>query len=532
MFYKIRTVRWLVLATALSLSFLALPAYGQSPGDQIEAVHQEISNWQLPQASDLLKSLETSGHGEHPDVLFARARHAFFSGSYKTSLDLVDQALIRAKDDHTKRGLEGFRKLVNTTYETTRNYKEFQSPKGYFTLRIEAGKDEVVVPYALETLDEAYDNLGEHFGHRPPTPIIVEMYPTAETLARVSPLTEENIKTSGTIALCKYNRLMFTSPKALLKGYSWRDTMSHEFAHLVITQRSNNTAPIWMHEGLAKYNERLWRKGQEPRMLPSSENILSKGIKKNELITFEEMHPSMARLPSQEATAMAFAEVYTVMEYLESQKGRAVFAELLTLMRKHGDAERAMSELLGVPFSLFERKWTKYLKTRPSKAFDGDFVNVEKLTFADEKPGSELLEIGQKEARGLVHLGELLQARDRYRAAVEEYQKARELIGNHNPILQKRLGKSLIALKQYQEAVDVLALSLEYYPNYHETYALLGEALFRLGRLPEAEENLIEAVGINPFNPAPHSFLAQIYEATGRQELAARARRFARMVGG
>ena len=44
---------------------------------------------------------------------------------------------------------------------------------------------------------------------------------------------------SGTIAICKYNKLMFTSPKAMLRGYEWLDTLSHEYVHFVISVISN-----------------------------------------------------------------------------------------------------------------------------------------------------------------------------------------------------------------------------------------------------------------------------------------------------
>lgn len=529
---KVRLSGALAVLALSVVSLLASQVQAQSLDDRLDAIHEDISNWQIPQAREKIKALEGEGLSGDAQVLFANARLAFFSGDYKTSLDYTDQAITTATDERDKQGMESFRQLAEVTWNTTRNYKEFTSPTGRFVLRIEAGKDEIVVPYAFETLEGAYERLGEVFGYQPPTPVVVEMYPTAATLAAVSPLTEDNIKNSGTIALCKYNRLMFTSPKALLKGYSWRDTMSHEFAHLVITQASRNTVPIWMHEGLAKYLERLWKADQSPLMQPSSENLLSKGVKEDKLITFEQMHPSMAKLPDQESTALAFAEVYTVMEYLEKQQGRAGFARLMRLMREGRGAEKAMEELLGVPFGTFQRQWTQYLKTRPSKAFDEEFVDVDKLTFVDEKPGSELLDIGKKEARDLIHLGELLQARDRYQAAVVEYRKARELIGDRNPLLQTRLGKSLIVLKRYQEAVDALAFSLDYYPNYHSTHALLGEALLRLGRLPEAEAHLLEAVGINPFDPTPHRLLAEIYEQTERMDLAARSRRFAQMAGG
>jgi hypothetical protein len=75
----------------------------------------------------------------------------------------------------------------------TSSYKEFRSPNGYFIIRIEPGKDEILIPYAFETLEAAYEQFARDFGYKPPPPVRVEIYPTAATLAKVSPLTEEEI---------------------------------------------------------------------------------------------------------------------------------------------------------------------------------------------------------------------------------------------------------------------------------------------------------------------------------------------------
>ena len=88
--------------------------------------------------------------------------------------------------------------------------------------------------------------------------IAVEIYPDARGLARATGLTIRQIETSGTIAVCKYHRLMIISPLAAANGYSWADTLAHEFIHLVISKKSRNKVPIWLH-GLAKYYESSWR---------------------------------------------------------------------------------------------------------------------------------------------------------------------------------------------------------------------------------------------------------------------------------
>ena len=71
-----------------------------------------------------------------------------------------------------------------------------------------------------------------------------------------------------------------------------------------------------------------------------------------------------------------------------------------------------------------------------------------------------------------------------------------------------------------------------FYPSYFTTHLLLGEGYLAVKDYGNAEVHLLEAVGINPFDPAAHTGLAQLYQATQRPELAQRASEDARKVGG
>ncbi len=82
-----------------------------------------------------------------------------------------------------------------------------------------------------------------------PKRIPVEVYADARALSEVSTLPLEAIKTSRTIAVCKFNQILITSPKALVRGYGWQDTLAHEYVHLVVSKKSHNRVPIWFHEG-------------------------------------------------------------------------------------------------------------------------------------------------------------------------------------------------------------------------------------------------------------------------------------------
>ena len=501
----------------------ATPVWAQTPSD----ANAMLDAWDIPAATKAIDAFEVAAPAS-PEVEYLRARLDFFNGKYEAAVQRLDQAIAQTP----RAEFVQLRDLVAATHNVTKNYKRFKSPKGYFEIAVEPGKDEVLLPFAFEALDEAYEVFAQELGFRPQTPIRIEVYPRTATLAEVSGLTDEEIRTSGTIALCKYNRLMITSPKALVRGYGWVDTVVHEYVHYVVNQKTGGRVPIWMHEGLAKYLERRWRGPDAAMLPPSSEKLLQERVKKGEFITFDQMHPSMAKLPSQEDAAMAFAEVYTAMEYLRAQVGPTAFNDMLDLIAQGMDAQRAFAKVLGTTFPQFEREWRGSLKTRKPSSFPEDSGFEDRLVFKDTAPSTELDAIPQPKARDHMHLGEMLQARDRFAAAIVQYRKAESIAGNMNPVLQTRLAQSLIATDQPQAAFDALIPTIQNFPGYVSTWIQLGKAAAALGRWPEAREYFTEAGRINPFDPEVHSELARVYRQLGMTKEADEFLRFEKLVKG
>ena len=106
----------------------------------------------------------------------------------------------------------------------------FQSlPTAHFSLRY-IDKDVILAHYAATVLEAAYAQIGADLGYPAVVgpaakPIVVEIYPDARGLAQATGLTVKEIDTSGTIAVCKFHRLMVTSPLATADGYGWADTL-------------------------------------------------------------------------------------------------------------------------------------------------------------------------------------------------------------------------------------------------------------------------------------------------------------------
>ena len=372
-------------------------------------------------------------------------------------------------------------------------------------------------------LEAAWEALTAQFEHTPEVPVRVEIYPRAETLAAVTPLTEDEIRQSGTIALCKYNRLMITSPRALVYGYDWADTVVHEFIHMLITQRSNNTVPIWLHEGLAKYYESAWRTDTAPRLDPASESLLATALANDELVPFEAMSPSMAKLPSQEVTATAFAEVHTVIDFLRQRHGDDLPRSLTSAMATGKSDKEVVAQLAKMPWDRFEPAWRHYLKRQGLKSHKDRF-DARLLFKGHDTEADELALLKGEQARRFVWLGDRLTLKERHLAASKEYAKAAATAQEPVPLIQAKLGRALLKQDRVAEAITELEKSLKDYPHYMLIRLYLGEAWLRQGDPAKAQAHLEAAVLINPFDPQLHDHLRMTYEAIGEEEEAAIAR--------
>jgi len=422
--------------------------------------------------------------------------------------------------------------LAQAAREITQSHQQAESP--HFRVSYPPGKDEVLVPYLLEALEAQRQALLADLGWVPPEKVTIEILTGTRQLARLSTLSEEEIRRSGTIALCKFDKLMIVSPKALAKGYDWLDTAAHEYTHHVVTQRTKNNTPIWLHEGIAKWSESRWRGAGGDTLSPYAGALLQKALARNKLVTFAEMHPSMAKLPSQEAAALAFAEVMLAVEYLQKKGGPPLLSRILDRVAGAIPAERAVPEAMGLAdFDAFEAGWKRYLAVRPLPA--GGDLALRQLHFLedDKRPPpthAEWAEIPDEKARGFARLGEILRERGRWSAARIEYGKAMRRVGPRYGVLTAKFSLAALLSGHEAEAEAALTEAVRTNPHYPALQVNLGRIKARKKDWSGAREAFLLANRIDPFDPEIHAGLAAAAEASGDAALAAREQRFAELL--
>lgn len=514
------------LAILGALIFLApLAARAQAASTPTEEALERLEAWDIEGAEEVAARL-AKDRPDDPGTKFVQGRVAFELGEYDRAVELLGEALGPGANES-----RDYEYAVAARDEVKGMVVE---ESAHFIVRYKPGKDAALVPYAIETMESAWKALTEDLGYAPPRKVRIEFYSTPKALARVSSLTEENIKATGTIALCKYNRLMVTSPRALFRGYEWQDTITHEFIHFLITRKSANTVPIWLHEGMAKYLETRWRGKAGLALDAGSEALLARAVKKDALITFARMHPSIAMLPTQEDAALAFAEVFTAIEFVDRKLGMAGLRAIIDGLKAGKSDHDAVAAALGTSFEKFEAEWRRSLKTRPAPK---GHAALERLVFRDDKDQKkakkdrvksyergELGTLPDPDARKWAHLGELLRARNRLAAAAVEYEKAIQKVGASHGALARKYALTLLALGRGAEAEKTLRTTLASEPEDDTNNLLLGRILVQTGRHAEARQHFLIANRRDPFDDEIHAGLLDVGRATGDAGLEARER--------
>ncbi len=490
-------------------------------------VEQAIDNWDMIGANRWVEELAQLVPDNIEALKYYRGRIAFDQGRYAEAIDLLTQAGLEDKPG-------SYLRLAKDTLAITKNHQKAESE--HFVFYYPKGKEEILVPYALETLESIHRAMVEDLGWTPPGgKVRVEVVNNARELAKVSTLTYEQITTTGTIAICKFSKMMVTSPKAVARGYDWQDTLAHEYIHLVVSQSSLNSVPIWLHEGFAKFEESRWRGEGGLGLNPSALALLGRRVKANTLVPFEKMSPSIAMLPNAEDAALAFAEVFYAIGYVHETKGTAGFRTILQELRNGQTDRKAVEAAMGMSFPQFEKGWLAYIKKQP---FPKELVPREEVVLKEEAKGKDkedpkkgreisfgdFMEVDELPARKLAHLAEVLRERNRLKASASEYAKVYEIVGDKYDSVSNKYALTLLELRRLDEAEQVLLGSLRVHPGLPGTNVHLGRIFLFRKDWVKAKAAYMEALATNPFDPEVHVALTKIHDNLGETALKTRTK--------
>ena len=479
------------------------------PTEEGTRVERLLDEWRFAEGEAALTALATS-RGGTAEVLYLEGYARFLAGDYAAGVAKLHAAAELAPEDANIKSLGA---LVAAADKAIQGHAEHRS--AHFILR-HPPEDEVLADYALEALESALGNLISDLGYSPTRPIHVDIYRSPSDLAAVSTLTEQEVQRTGTIALCKWGRLMATSPRALSYGYPWIDSLSHELVHYVVSALSRDRSPVWLQEGLAKFLERRWRDPPSAALPPVMQHLLAKALASGKLIGFDRMHPSMAKLPTAEDASLAFAEVATAVASLHARGGMAALRQAISGVRDGLDARAAVAQAAGGNWADFERNWKSFMAAQKYRTFPGMEPVTRKFrksaAIASRRAPTEDEEILSLNAPArYLRLGNMLLKRNRPRAAAIEYEKGSRIAGRGQWLFEVKLGRTYLALQQPERALKAVSDLLTLQPELPWPHLIAGQALLEKGQPKAAISALEMSLATNPFDPGVHCSLAEAY---------------------
>jgi hypothetical protein len=138
---------------------------------------------------------------------------------------------------------------------------------------------------------------------------------------------------------------------------SFRATLAHEVAHLVIHRNHQATIPRWFDEGAAQ-----WIAGE--RLSHRDESYLSLLARLDSLYPLAKLAYSFP--PGVETTSTAYRQSLLLMEFLVERRGPEVLPRLLDLYEGGAAPTAALQTVMGRPLAALERDFAFYAASRSS----------------------------------------------------------------------------------------------------------------------------------------------------------------------
>ena len=352
-------------------------------------------------------------------------------------------------------------------------------------IRFQDDADVVLAPYLFKVVASTREVFQKDLGVTMPTPMRVELVRDQIGLAAMTGLPMEAARTTGTIGIAKWGRVIMVSPRATDHGYAFLDTLAHELTHLALTRASKDRAPLWLQEGVARSEETRWRTPLPFDEAPGADEVAAYGQKRGMGPEIDKIGPSIALLPSAEEAQVTYAKVQSFMKFYAAKAGEEALPKLLAGLATASnpeDIDGTIKSLTGSTFGEWSARWKSEV-----------LASAKELP-ADERPGRPPPK-DLKKAQKRYRLGELLLDRSHAAAAERELEQAHASLPKGGSIralyarAQVKTDKRDKAKRLVENASDVSTGDAGWWSM---------RALLAVGEVEAAIEN---AIAIAPYDP-------------------------------
>lgn len=356
-------------------------------------------------------------------------------------------------------------------------------------------KDEVIADALLFQMESARKLLEKDFAQAMSAEKVpVEIFPDLKTFSDVSQLSLARFRATGTIALTLEQRLMILSPRNLVTGYNWGETVVHEYIHYLIRRISANAIPIWLHEGVAQVYQG-YPYHLQAALKPSQWGLFDKSRKAGKLLDLRTLQEPFPYRKTPEEAELAYVQALLFAQWLNKQCG---VVQLIQYAEKFQSVGPALEKCTNRSYEELKKDFLPKIMGE-IKVPESEKVEFYARSFDSSDPVETEGERADKEAQNLATLSNELFNQGRYRASGIEMKKALNKTPVSPPSWRLHLAKTYLKNQKDDDALRVLNDLTKDYPDDAGAWYLMGVIDRQKDKLKLAWQSFLRAFYVNPF---------------------------------
>jgi tetratricopeptide (TPR) repeat protein len=385
---------------------------------------------------------------------------------------------------------------------------------GGFVVRMEPSEADLYGMRVLDLLKQARATLSERYGVTIDGEVTVEIFPRRDDFAvRTFGLPGAD----GLLGVCFGRVITALSPSAMGESpSSWESVLWHEFCHAVTLEKTRNTMPRWLSEGISMFEEGrrdpAWASPLSPH---DRERLLA-----DDLTPLSRLSAAFLGAKTGREVQFAYLESALAVEFLVDRAGLEAMRGVLDDLGGGKSLEESLPERAGMSLLQLDEQFARFARRRAEDLAPGaDWEPPDLPPDSDSRSLTDWLAAHPNNVPALIQLGARLVAEGRWEEAEAALRRLQSLypqyVGTDNPYMR------LAEVHRQQARPDLERADLE---ALAARDADAVPALLRLVELDEAESkwdalarDARRLLGVNPLIPAPHRALAQAAEHLGRR---------------
>jgi tetratricopeptide (TPR) repeat protein len=260
---------------------------------------------------------------QNADIYHQLGQSYYAEGRMAEALD----ALARARD--LGGGADVSELLAKVRHEWQVEQGMEQEVRGHFQLSfVDGDRAARLAPAILETLEDAYAELGAELSYYPEITVPVLLYNKQDFASVTNSPDWAGAVYDGKIRLPLGGVLEMTDQMTAL--------LYHEYAHVLVHLMANRNAPVWLNEGLAEMAGR--------RFFSPPLRHLQQAVAENRLLDWDELARPFSGM-SGDKVLLAYEQSYSLVDYLVDSFGWYKISELLERLGRHQAWQSAVADV-------------------------------------------------------------------------------------------------------------------------------------------------------------------------------------------